>query len=313
MAPGQSGGYPVPCDMTRARRTELTQTMPISASAVGEDAGPGGIRPLVLVVSGERVGTRCVLDAPLLVGRDPAAGLPLRDAGISWHHARFEVGEDGLVRVVDLGSTNGTFLNEARVEQAVLSDGDCIEVGSTILRFEMADGVEAGFHAALDRLLNQDDLTGLVHRRRWDTEATLLFEAAQARSRPLAVLLMDLDGVKRINDTHGHHFGAYAIAEAGRIIGAVAGSRGLAARMGGDEFIVIVADVDAEGAVDLAHEVRDAIRQHRFELEGVVIQPGISIGVAPLCPEVPELAALVRRADAALYRAKAAGRDRVST
>jgi diguanylate cyclase (GGDEF)-like protein len=300
--------------MTRARRTELTQTLPIAVSQVGEDVGARGIRPLVLVVSGERVGTRCVLDAPLLVGRDPAAGLRLRDAGISWHHARFELGEDGLVRVADLGSTNGTFVNDSRIEQnVVLSDGDCIEVGLTILRFELADVVEAGFHAALDRLLNEDDLTGLVHRRRWDSEAALLVEAAQARRRPLALLLMDLDGVKRINDTHGHHFGAYAIGEAGRIIGSVAGSRGLAARIGGDEFVVILADTDAEGAVDVAHEVRDAIRLHRFELDGIVIQPGISIGVAALGPEVADLSVLVRRADAALYRAKSAGRDRVST
>lgn len=300
--------------MTRTRRTDFTQTMPIAASQVGQDAGAKGVRPLVLVVSGERVGTRCVLDAPLVVGRDPAAGLRLRDAGISWNHARFEAGEDGVVRVVDLGSTNGTFVNDTRIEGAVvLADGDCIEVGLTILRLEMADGVEAGFHAALDRLVNEDDLTGLVHRRRWDSEAALLVEAAQSRGRSLVLLLMDLDGVKRINDTHGHHFGAHAIAEAGRIIGSVAGSRGLAARIGGDEFAVILADTDAEGGVDVAHEVRDAIRLHRFELDGIVIQPGISIGVAALCPEVTDLAVLVRRADAALYRAKSAGRDRVST
>lgn len=299
--------------MTRARKTELTQTMPIATSPLGTDAGTAGLRPLVLVVSGERVGTRCVLDAPLLVGRDPAAGLPLRDAGISWHHARFEVGEDQVVRVVDLGSTNGTWVNEQRIEQAVLVDGDCVELGSTILRLEMADGVEAGFHAALDRLINEDDLTGLTHQRRWESEATLLFEAAQARRRPLSLLLMDLDGVKRINDTYGHHFGAYTIAEAGRIIGKVAGSRGLAARMGGDEFVLILADTDAETAVDVAHEVRDALRLHHFELDGVAIRPGISVGVATLGPEVPDLAALVRRADAALYRAKSAGRDRVST
>jgi len=123
-----------------------------------------------------------VLDAPLLVGRDPAAGLALRDSGISWHHVRFEIGEDGLVHVTDLDSTNGTRVNGRPIEEAILEDGDCVEVGQTILRLEMADGVEATFHDALDRLLNQDDLTGLLHRRRWDSEATLVFEAAQART-----------------------------------------------------------------------------------------------------------------------------------
>ena len=299
--------------MTRARRTELSQTMPIAVMSDGDDAGAVGLRPLVLVVSGERVGTRCLLDAPLLVGRDPSAGLRLRDAGISWHHARFEIRDDGCVHVVDLGSTNGTRVNDRKVDESVLVHGDCVEVGSTLLRLEMADGVEATFHDELDKLLNQDDLTGLVNRRRWDSEATLVFEAAQARRRPLVLLLMDLDGVKRINDTHGHHFGAYTIAEAGRLIGRIAGRRGIAARIGGDEFAVILADTDAETGVDIAHEIRDAIRQHKFELEGIAIHPAISIGVSALAPEVPDLASLVRRADAALYRAKSAGRDRVST
>jgi diguanylate cyclase (GGDEF)-like protein len=299
--------------MTRARTTELTQTMPIATSPGSAADGPGIVCPIVLVVTGERVGTRCLLDAPLVVGRDPSVGLPLRDAGISWHHVRFEVGQDGAVRVIDLDSTNGTYLNDKRIDQSVLVDGDCVEVGTTLLRLEMADSVEAGFHATLDRLLNQDDLTGLVHRRRWESEGALMIEAALSGHRPLSLLLMDLDGVKRINDTHGHQFGAYTIAEAGRLIGTVAGCRGLATRMGGDEFAVILGDTDAETAVDLAHEVRDAIRLHPFELEGVVIRPGISIGVATLSTELPDLAALMRRADAALYRAKAAGRDRVAT
>ena len=288
--------------------------MPITVAAGPGEEGPAGLRPLVLVVSGERVGTRCVLDAPLIVGRDPSAGLPLRDLGISWHHVRFEVCDDGQVHVVDLGSTNGTRLNgEPIVSEAVLTDGDCVEVGSTLLRLEMADGIEAGFHAALDDLVNHDDLTGLLHRRRWDSEASLIFEAAQARRRPLALLLLDIDGVKRINDTHGHRFGAHTIAEAGRIIGRVAGQRGIATRMSGDEFAVALPDTDAETAIDVAHEIRDAIRRHAFELDGIVFRPGISIGVAMLAPEIPDLPSLMRRADAALYRAKSVGRDRVAT
>lgn len=300
--------------MTRARRSELSQTMPIAVSPSDSGDDTAGLRPLVLVVSGERVGTRCVLDAPLTVGRDPSVGLTLRDVGISWHHARFEVREDGQVHVVDLGSKNGTRLRGEKIEpEAVLVDGDCVEVGATLLRLEMADRVEATFHAALDELVNHDDLTGLLVRRRWDSEATLIFEAALARKRPLAMFVLDIDGVKQINDTHGHRFGAHTIAEAGRVIGRVTGNRGIATRIGGDEFAIILPDLDAETAIDVAHEIRDAIRRHVFELDGITIRPGISIGVAMFAPEIPDVASLMRRADAALYRAKSAGRDRVAT
>lgn len=308
--------YPLARMASKGRRSDLTETMPIRARSAAEDeteaAGPVKI-PLLLVVAGERVGTRCRLSSPIVVGRDPTADLPLRDAGVSWRHARFDLRDDGLPVVADIGSTNGTFLNGTRIEEAMLEDGDQIRLGTTILKFEVVDKVEEGFHAALDKMLNQDDLTGLLHKRRFDAEASLLVEASANQKKNLALLVMDLDGVKAINDSHGHHFGAYTIAEAGVVIGKVIGSRGIATRFGGDEFAAILPDCDGCAVVDVAHEILAEVAAHHFEIEGVVLHPGISIGVAVLPQDGKTLDELTRHADSALYRAKAGGRHRVAT
>ncbi|MBI2897375.1 MAG: GGDEF domain-containing protein [Deltaproteobacteria bacterium] len=300
----------------KVRRSDLTETMPIRAQAPADDSsqsGPPQKIPLLLVIAGERVGTRCRLSSPVIAGRDPTADLPLRDAGVSWHHARFEHREDGSTVVQDMGSTNGTFLDGTRVQEALLDDGDQIRLGTTVLKFELVDPVEEGFHAALDKMLNQDDLTGLLHKRRFDAEASLLVEAAVSQEKNLALLVMDLDGVKAINDAHGHHFGAYTISQAGILIGDVIGSRGIATRFGGDEFAAILPDADGRAAVDVAHQILAAVAAHTFEIEGVVLHPGISIGVAVLPQDGRTVDELTRHADSALYRAKAGGRHRVAT
>jgi diguanylate cyclase (GGDEF)-like protein len=293
--------------MGRRRHSDLTETMPIS---VGKEEGADDPKrekiPLLLVIAGERVGTRCRLGAPVTVGRDPSVDLPLRDAGISWRHARFEHGPGGGIGVSDLGSTNGTFVNEKRVEQAALVNGDKIRVGSTVLKLELVDSIEEGFHSALDRMLNTDDL-------RFEMEASLLIEAAVSQGKRLSLLLMDLDGLKAINDLHGHHFGAYTIAEAGKLIGRVVAARGIVTRFGGDEFAALLPETDEPAAVEAAQEVRLAIAAHSFEIEGLVLRITLSIGVASLPEGGVSLEELTRRADSALYRAKAAGKDRVAT
>jgi diguanylate cyclase (GGDEF)-like protein len=124
--------------------------------------------------------------------------------------------------------------------------------------------------------------------------------------------MMDLDGIKSINDTHGHLFGAYVIGEAGRVIGRVLDQRGFASRFGGDEFIAALPSSALEAATLLGEEIRQAISAYPFQREGVALRPGISIGVASFPESANDGESLLQRADEALYRAKRAGKNRVS-
>jgi diguanylate cyclase (GGDEF)-like protein len=123
---------------------------------------------------------------------------------------------------------------------------------------------------------------------------------------------MDLDGIKKINDTHGHLFGAYTIGEAGRIIGRIIEGRGIGSRFGGDEFLAALPSLDRAAAAAVAEEIRLAIAHHPFQREGVQLFPGISIGVGSYPEDATSQEALFEHADKALYRAKQGGKNRVS-
>ena len=267
-------------------------------------------RPVLVVLAGQEVGQRVVVDHSLLVGRDAAADLPLSDALVSWHHALIEDRGDGWA-LKDLGSTNGVWVNEQHGTEFALAHGDRIRFGDTVVRFELQDHLEQDYNEFVERMLNIDDLSGLLVRRAFDRELGLMIETARARAGTVALLVMDLDGLKQINDTHGHLFGAYTIAEAGRVIGRVLKSRGIGSRFGGDEFSAALPGLDGAAAAAVAEEIRAAIAGHHFEREGAVLTPTISIGAAAYPTDADTAEALFQRADEALYRAKQTGKNRV--
>jgi diguanylate cyclase (GGDEF)-like protein len=124
--------------------------------------------------------------------------------------------------------------------------------------------------------------------------------------------MMDLDGLKKINDTHGHSTGAHIISEAGKIIGNICNKNGQACRYGGDEFIAYSLDLSKPGALELGEAIRKTIKDQVFEKDRVQLRLSISIGVATFPEDGRSPDELSKAADEALYRAKARGRDAVS-
>jgi two-component system, cell cycle response regulator len=124
---------------------------------------------------------------------------------------------------------------------------------------------------------------------------------------------MDMDGVKAINDTHGHAFGAFVIGETGHVLGRVIGSRGFSTRFGGDEFAAAFPALTREKAIQVAEEMRLAVGSHAYEYRGVRLHPGLSCGVASIPGDAADARTLFQAADEAMYRAKRAGKNRVST
>src|SRR5262249_29943448 len=156
----------------------------------------------------------------------------------------------------------------------------------------------------VERMVGTDDLTGLEAKRRFDAAYKLATRAAVESGRPLAVLMMDMDGVKPINDTHGHHMGAYAISEVGKLIDEVVKAEARSCRFGGDEFMAFLPGADRERACELGERIRARVEAHRFERDGIVVRPTISVGVAVLPADGTSAEEVSRRADEALYRAK---------
>jgi diguanylate cyclase (GGDEF)-like protein len=267
-------------------------------------------RPALIVLSGERVGVRVSVQQNVTVGRDGDAVLVLPDQGVSSRHAVVQ-DRGGSFALVDLGSTNGTFVNGVRVEEADLKNGDKITFGTTLVRFEFQDEADRVYSEMIAELVHIDDLTGLYLRRRFDAELTAGVASARAASEPLGLLAMDLDGVKLINDTHGHLFGARTIAESGKLIGHIIRGKGFATRFGGDEFVAALPGYTPEQSIAVAKEICSRIGSEPIRHEGVLLQPGISIGVATFPHDATDALELFRHADEALYLAKRTGKRRV--
>jgi len=159
-----------------------------------------------------------------------------------------------------------------------------------------------------------DPLTGLPNRRHFDVMCSTEWERARRDRRPLAVLFIDVDHFKSYNDCHGHRAGDDCLAAvAGAIRQSLQRPGDLAARYGGDEFVVLLPDTGTDGALDVARRVLAAIRAldiRHDDLPSGHVTP--SIGVAQLVPGVDDTAReLLERADRALYAAKLAGRGRI--
>jgi len=271
--------------------------------------------PGLVVVHGADIGKRHALPATgLVIGRDPqVAGLVLVDPAVSARHCVVEVErETGAFRVADLGSRNGTFVNGEKVSERSLLEGDKIFVGETVLRFSLQDAIEESFHDKIDELMNVDALTGLLVKRAFDLELARAFEAAKRSGAPLSLLMMDLDGLKSINDVRGHQMGSLCIAEVGKIIRHEVARVGRACRYGGDEFIAYVDSQGIAGAEAVAERIRARVEGYEFIRDGARVATTISIGVAELHGGLPTPDHLLQSADEALYRAKRAGRNRVS-
>jgi diguanylate cyclase (GGDEF)-like protein len=250
------------------------------------------------------------------IGRDDDIELPLRDGSISRRHCRVQYdAQADRYLLVDLASTNGTRLNGTRVEAqepVTLADGDKIFLGATVVKFGFADELDARYQAWLESLAHADALTGLPSSRKFEAGFRNAIDEARDARAPLAVLVMDMDGLKQINDVHGHQMGGYILAEVAGVLRAAIEKHGQVCRFGGDEFMSYLPAHDRTTALRVAETARRAVELHRFVKDGVELRTSISIGVATLPEDGGDPDTLFRAADRALYRAKAAGRNRVA-
>jgi two-component system, cell cycle response regulator len=276
----------------------------------------GANRPHFVVLQGPGLGDFFeITDDELVVGSDPfEADIVVRDVEVEPRHVEVYREPGGyVVRGVGRGiALNGEAVKEPGCGH-VLSDGDRIHMGDSVLEFSHQDEIKASFYEQLHHLVNRDHLTGLFSKDRFDREFEHRLEAMADEGRPLSVLMADIDGLKEVNDAHGHLLGEFVVGEIGRIIGALHEEEGRSAtRFGGDEYQTILPDLSREEAVEVAEEVRQRVQAHAFEREGTTARTTVSIGVACYPEDGITRQELTHAADAALYRSKRAGGNVVS-
>jgi two-component system, cell cycle response regulator len=266
----------------------------------------------LFVLEGPRAGTIYPLDEPVVnLGRGPSCEIPLQDEGVSRLHARIVRTEAGFV-LEDAGSRNGTFCQGMRLSgPRQLQEGDRINIGATTaFRFSLQDHVEQQAIRHTLELMNHDPLTALLNRRELQDRFVAELAYARRHRSALAVLLIDVDAFKRINDDYGHLVGDVVLRETAKTLTQTLRTEDVFGRYGGDEFAVAVRGIDLPGIRTLAERMRASVQAMSLG-EGGILKVTISVGGAMLAPDHDELGALIAAADRSLYEAKVDGRNRV--
>lgn len=297
--------------MTRKTLPDLSTD---ADTLLSKDASPSSSHgnACLVVIRGARLGTRVPLDnAQITVGRDSSCDFQISERNVSRAHCRITRHSEAYW-LEDLGSTNRTMLNGVAVEQSRLADGDQVRVGSTVLKFIAPGNIEADYHLELHENAVRDALTGLYNRRQ--LVGVLEHEIRKRRGRndqPLALALLDIDHFKQINDELGHLGGDSALRQLTAILTDHVRSRNVLARIGGEEFALLMPGTAIEDARQQLELIREAVADYSFEIEGKLRKLTISIGIDVWSPEMAGTSDFLRAVDEFLYQAKSTGRNRV--
>jgi diguanylate cyclase (GGDEF)-like protein len=272
----------------------------------------------LIVLSGGVPGTMHPLsERGTSVGRSIENAIQLDDNTVSRRHAVVSIDKAGKVRIIDQGSTNGTFLNGHRLPAHAshkLDDGDRIQLGNhVVLKLVHLNPSEERFQREMFERTVRDRLTGLYNRSYFLDQVGALTDKYAETGLGMAVLMIDVDHFKRINDTHGHVAGDDVLREVAGVIRESTRAEDLVARYGGEEFVAALPISDPNLAIQRAERIRRNLAGREIWTGTQTIRVTASIGLAfspsdrSHCHRI-----LIVRADEALYRAKAEGRNRVA-
>jgi diguanylate cyclase (GGDEF)-like protein len=163
----------------------------------------------------------------------------------------------------------------------------------------------------LVQLAMTDPLTALPNRRHFFEHADIEFERAKRENTKLSFVLMDVDGFKLINDTHGHDAGDAVLQHLSAILAGEVRAFDLAARFGGDEFIVMLVNVGGERALEIAGRIHEHVTHSPLNFNSHIFNIELSMGIATFEGGQEDLKAVLKRADTALYQAKRDGKNKV--
>lgn len=161
----------------------------------------------------------------------------------------------------------------------------------------------------LEAMIFEDPLTQLYNRRFMLNQLAVLVSGARRHERPLSVIMIDIDHFKALNDRYGHEVGDHALVAVAQAMRERLRAEDYLGRLGGEEFLAVLPDVDEAAAGLVADSLRATVAEHRLDLDGDRVAITISAGYAAWRGEEPDQ--LLKRSDDAMYRAKAMGRDAV--
>ena len=280
-----------------------------TAISLPSERPKGAGQPCLVIIAGPEMGRRIDLTRDeVSIGRSEQCTVYVNSDLVSRRHATINC-VLGHYIVVDLKSTNGTFVNDQRVERAELRDGDLLRAGKTVLKY-VESSLELEYMQHILSLAAVDSLTGLFNKRRFDEVFGKEVSRSDHAGQPLSLIVLDIDHFKRVNDSFGHPAGDAVLKHVAGVVKGQIRATDTLCRVGGEEFALVLPQTPQLLAAQAAELIRAAVERSVCDVGGTPIPATLSLGVAELARgEAPE--GLYQRADERLYAAKHGGRNRV--
>ncbi len=249
---------------------------------------------------GERLGSRFRLSpgTNIEIGRSQAVTISLPEVkSISRKHARLRyVGP--VVTIEDLGSTNGTYINGQPLHgRTVVKSGDRFQTADVHFKFIHEKGSENAYHMAIYEMISLDALTEVYSKWRFEDELQREFARSVRHSRPLSLIIFDVDGLKHINETYGRRCGDFALKQVAAELKYLLRPEQMLARIGGDEFAILSPETTAIQANMLALKLLNLVRDLDYRHGDLHVPLSFSFGVAQLNERMRDSHDLYRAAD----------------
>ena len=264
----------------------------------------------LIIVDGDNVGKIYPLDKKTItIGRSDEFDIKLADSSCSREQAIIEFNDNNQPVLKDLDSTNGTFVNGAKITEINIENGDKILLGfSSVFMFAIQDSLESKFQMNLYESSITDHLTGAFNQKYFLDTLSKAFSYSLRHNTSLGLLMLDIDFFKKINDTYGHIVGDIVLKEFVKRIENNLRNEDILCRYGGDEFAVIVRDFKYGFIKIAAERIRLFFDGRSINCKDHKINISVSIGAATIDNEniaTPE--DMIELADANLYKAKQSG------
>jgi two-component system, cell cycle response regulator len=250
----------------------------------------------------------------LIAGRDETNHITLEFSGVSRQHFKISWRENAHF-IEDLGSRNGTFLNNTALTQDAvkLNKGDMIKLGPLAFKYLPPGDPERLTYDSLQKSANTDGLTSCYNKTYFNNALDIEVKKSKATGQPLALVIFDLDHFKKLNDNFGHDAGDYVLKEMAKVIRQNGvREQDIFARYGGEEFVILLPKTNLKNAYEIAERLRKLIEDYAFLYDQKRLPVTASIGVADYRNGVSTGTDLFKRADQAVYISKNNGRNQVS-
>jgi diguanylate cyclase (GGDEF)-like protein len=265
----------------------------------------------LIVIYGKELGKKYRFTRQqIIIGRSSKCEIQIDEESVSRSHCSIKR-TGRVITIRDMGSTNGTYVNDSQTDEIKLRDGDLIKVGQTIFKFLVGSNVEKAYHDEIYRLMHIDGLTQIFNKRYFLERLESELSRTNRYSRELSLIMFDIDHFKRINDTFGHLAGDAVLKQLCHTIRSRIRREDMLCRYGGEEFAILAPETSKEDAMIVAEKTRKLVETTSFSFEGTMIPVTISLGVCSINQQDVDIESFIKMADERLYQAKNSGRNRV--